>query len=291
MIHLILTNLIINFFPKNKIPLFGKNHKTDLFYIQKKNFFLKKLFHVKYFSNFKEFIYFELNSCYSLTSFTTYKPYNMWGDFYKINMFFRVKTSVNHIRWFTLKQLNIIFKNNYQINTFFFGMKYFSVLNYIWLIEWSFLLFLIKIKLSNSIMYSLFLIFSSIINHNGCFYLTRWSVVTITTPIIIIFSYLSLLQFKLNFLRFNTLYFFFISFNRYLKKIRRFYTSLYNTLPNKIYSLYYYQIVAFKYLEIDFKSLIFILLPLSNWKYFYCFIFFRWMNYWNNRIHNWKFLT
>jgi hypothetical protein len=190
-----------------------------------------------------------------------------------------------------MRELNIWYFTDKRINFFFSSMQFFSVLHYIWLIEWGFVLFLIKIKLSNSMHYSMFLLFSSIINHNNTFYIDRWDVISVSTPIYIIFSYITLLEFKLNFFRFHSLYSFFIAFNIYLKKLKKFYDSFTETLPNKIYDLYYYQMMVLKYFEVDFKSLVFIVLPLSNYKYFFSFIFYRWMNYWNNRVYNWKYIT
>jgi hypothetical protein len=104
---LLLQQTFTQLFTKPNMPLFGKYNKPELFYIEKKNFYVKKLFHIKCFANRKDYVYFELNTVYNLEPMYEKQNTNLDGNFFKINAFFRIKPSIAVVRLFMMRELNI----------------------------------------------------------------------------------------------------------------------------------------------------------------------------------------
>ena len=211
-------------------------------------------------------------------------------EFNKINIFFKLKATITAMRAMILMQLKIYKNTEKAKNWFFLMFRSFSVLNFIWLIEYGVLLFLIKIKLSNSLYNSIILIHKNIVQLNTNYNLNRWDYLLINLPSQLILNKKVLLTIKINIQKFYSLYHFFKKFSKIINSTKYIQSiSLQNALPKKTLSWYYLKLFLYKYLEFDYKSLIFILLPINNWKYHYVFVYLTWLNYWNFKSLNWKY--
>jgi hypothetical protein len=205
-----------------------------------------------------------------------------------INIFYKIKKSMYFIRIILMEYFGWIFKTHQRYNRYFSIVKPITPLDYIWFLEYNTLLFLIKIKLSNSIQYSVFLVKNNFIYNNVTSSFSRWSYLTInsyTQFIISEWSYFSTIKFISR-------------LNEFIKNISYFYKIKLNlSLNNNIKKIFciknYYRLklMFFKYLECDYKIMTFILLPLKSSKLYYNYVMLNWFNYWNHKIANWKYLT
>ena len=247
------------------------------------NSICKTLLNIKYIKSLSNYIVNDFFLFFSIYSETP-KILNFDLEKNHINLFFKIKVTIHLLRITFLQYFNINFETHKKINRFFLILKSFSTLNYIWFLEYNILIFLIKIKVSNSLVYSHFLIKHNFIFSNKIVYFNKWSYLPTNSYIQCIiseWSFFKLLSFifKLNDFVDH------ISFNRY--KISDF-------LRNKNSNcLKYYQLkfLFFKYLETDYKCLTFIPLPISNYRLYYNYILLTWFNYWNHKIITWKFMS
>lgn len=210
-----------------------------------------------------------------------------WNNFseFNINIFFQIKLSILWLRNQFLNFFEVIKNRPKQVNSFFFIFKILTPLQYIWLMEYNVLILLIKLKFSNSINFSVYLLKRGFIKLSNKNYLTQWDFISANKPIFIIISLYWFLKIKSNIKTFvykyiNLFYFMMLHKNK----------NLYKQKEWKVYSTFYIYMFFIYFLEMDYKSLTFILLPFTQTNIYLKYISLIWLNYWNNKIYNWKFI-
>ncbi len=290
-----------------------ENDKEDIFKILNENILInmwskdinytnshilsKNLLHIKYIQSLPEYYLNDLiiffHDIWSYKSANSDKFNNLFNrsmfsiERSLINIFYRIKRTIHFLRIVYLEFFKIKYNTTKHINMFFFSLKHISVLNYIWFLEYNCSLFLIKIKFSNSIKYSRFLFKNNLFFNNNILYFSKWTFFKVNTYnqlIICLWTFYKILKF-------------FKKLNMFLLYIDLFYETNDNIVKNftqikkKYSNNYTFKYLFFKYIEIDYKILTFILLPIISYKLYYNYILLMWFNYWNHRVVNWKFLS
>lgn len=245
----------------------------------------KTLLHVKYIKRinmffFNDFLYFFSKLIDSKTLIKSKD--NLEQN--SINIFFKIKRSMHVIRILFMQYYGWTYETHRTYSKYFSLIKPYIPLDYVWFLEYNTMLFLIKIKLSNSMNYSNFLIHNNLIYNNSLLSLSKWSYINIssyTQFIICEWSYYKIIKFidLLNKFIKNIVYFYKIRTINYYNQ---------NTISNNYFRL---KFLFFKYLECDYKILTFILLPLTDCRFYYNYVMLNWFNYWNHKIATWKYLT
>lgn len=205
-----------------------------------------------------------------------------------INIFFKIKRSIHVIRVLFLEFFSVRFKTKQKIDLYFFSFRSYSTLSYIWFLEYNILMFLIKIKLSNSIKFSNFIINNSLIFNNKINNFDRWTFITINTYTQFIICRWSFYKI---FNQINIINNFIKSWSQILNTNKILQQKNIPLVDKKYMNIYTFKFIFFKFLESDYKIFTFILLPINNSKMYYNYILLLWFNYWNHKITTWKFLS
>lgn len=251
--------------------------------INKKTFLTKSLLNIKYIRSLNDFL---INDFLLFFCFYFVTPLSTTSNLEKnhINMFFKIKRTIHLLRITFMQYFNLNFEKHKNMNIFFFFLKSFSTLNYVWFLEYNVLIFLMKIKTSNSLIFSSFLIKNNFIFSNKILFFTKFSYITTNCYIQCIISEWSFFK-LLGFIH---------TLSNFIKKITFFKNKILNFKDSKnktLLNYYSLKFLFFKYLETDYKTLTFIPLPISNYKLYYNYIMLTWFNYWNHKIITWKFLS
>lgn len=136
--------------------------------LKTKTTLIKNLFHVKYITCLESFL---LNDCISFFHYyflnkNTEEEKSYLLEHNTVNFVFKIKQTILMIRVLFLNYFDLYHTTHKQVNRLLVGFKNYSVLNYIWFMEYNSLILLVKLKLSNSLLYSTFLIERGLVYNN-----------------------------------------------------------------------------------------------------------------------------
>ena len=253
---------------------------------------IKSLMHIKLTKKLKKTMYYEV--LHHVNKFSDFKFRGLRKKLESngSNFFFRIKHSIKYFRWTVLKYLNITFFSVKQINTFFFPFRKFSAFNYLLFTENNAMMFLIKIKISSSIGLSKWLLASSYIFSSKSNNLGIFSLIIPETVVQVIFSKTIIYFFRVFFFKIYTMYKF-MRRAKWLINIKNKKNPFKKKLffSNKYLFSFFYKMFFNRLLEIDYKTLTFIYLPVFNFQIILNYVSLIWCNHWNHKVATWKYLT
>lgn len=253
----------------------------------------KALLNIKFIKNFKKFFFYNalkykkffLNKNKFIKKFLRIKM-NYLSFFYKIYLSLK-KLRRAFLFFFGLRKRKLT-----PVNRFYYHLKVLTSLEFVWFLEYNILFILIKLRVSWSLQFSFDLIRCGYVfsPHHPTFF--KWSYLASFDRLQLVVSLYNFIKIKFFFKKFKKFikrinYFVWLKFKKKLKKCENRATHL----PNKFVRFYFFKFVFFKFVECDYKILSFIFLLPNNCVYYFSYIYLSWLNYWNNRVMNWKFLT
>lgn len=255
----------------------------------------KAYFHIKTIFNLNEFLLYDFYNYHSKLLLKTpavnklkllHQGSKPWK---KINMFYRIRYSIDIIRTHTLQFFQTSFRTDRKATIFFKGFNGLSVLSYVWFFEYSIPYFLVKLRLAESLGQGLMLTRSDVVFINHGTNLTRWSVISPGNLLQFVFTLFNIVRVK----------FMIIKFLNFFRRIKKFFKrTMFKPrkhrikMPkhmNKSVHLVNSKHMHIRLMEVDYKSLSFVLLPYNSPTVYFSFLTLFWLNFWNYRLNVWKY--
>jgi hypothetical protein len=165
-----------------------------------------------------------------------------------------------------------------------------AVLGYLWLFEYNVPLFLVKLNFSASPLEARILMLAGVVYINHHPVRLRWETIRPLQTIQLVISVFSFLKIRARILNFINL------FQKLRRLVKRFYSRrrrFGRPLALIAYSgfLVFSKTRHYSYIEVDYRSLCAVLLPVRDFTNYYKYLWSLWINYWNYRTLGWKLVT
>lgn len=222
------------------------------------------LYNLKILRNFSRFISYNALQFYS----SYYKPYRIFQInglrrkaviLYNNNFFYRIKRSMLRFRYHFLLFFGIKFCSHKTANDFFELFKHLTPLNYLWFLEHSAKLFLIKTKVTSTLTLAHYYVRNSYFFSSCKEYLGKW----------VYLDYNSVNQVLLNNVLLNKVKLFLknkkksmIGSKNKLKKVSKYFRKRFRVFTTDNYKTIFNRMQVLRFVESDYKILTFIALPL-----------------------------
>lgn len=272
------------------VPLL-KGVVTDLSYVHswrpsydtRINF--KSYFHIKTIFNLDEFLLYDFYNYHNqllkrnFIASHAQLMYQRDKPWKKLNFFYQIKYSIDVFRTHTLQFFKASFRTDRKATVFLKGFRGLSTLAYVWFFEYSLPYFLVKIRLAESVSQGLALVrYNSVfLNHEAANH--RWESVH---PGFVV-------QFVLNLYTIVRVKFMILKFLNFFKRIKRFfkrtllkprkYRIKMPSYVNKSAHLVNSKHMHLRIMEVDYKSLTFVLLPYNNPTIYFKYLTLFWLNF------------